>query len=215
MELTLSTADQRKSTLEMFLNTAKSYSKKDVQLSQFARLGGNNIVYYTLTPPPYKKENYMPIGHGYVFDSRIILFTDFLVYLTRWTPGKEHKQSFAKLFLKEVALGSVSEYLGDVTKGISFLVEGVAEHFIGSESVLGKEPELELGNPWSVILPLDDITACNLVKFGPLGFGSAMEIIANHRFEGLKQYYFHVIPDTEKWQRNIKTRLEKRKAGSV
>jgi len=169
----------REKTINLFLGDLKNYQKRDRKF--YETNGINAPIYYTLGKPPYTKKSTV-YGHHPRLESRLILFPDYLVLLTEWTPEKAEvtKKMSAGSFLKEMA----SEGISDLTWGASDLVSAVASKVVPSESMklLGKKPEEMLINPWSLIIPLADVVHYEIQKAS--FFIHYLYLHVNHRYEG-------------------------------
>jgi hypothetical protein len=169
----------REKTINMFLGDLKNYRKRDRKFYETSAL--NKPVIYTLGKPPYTNKS-TAYGYHPRLDSRLILFPDYLVLLTEWTPEKTEStsQMSAGSFLK----GMASEGLSELTWGASDLVSAVARKVVPSESMklLGKHPEEMLPNPWSLIIPLADVFHIEIQKAS--FFLHYLYLHINHRFEG-------------------------------
>jgi hypothetical protein len=198
--------ENRKKSIAHFIQKVENYDRKDILLRASASVKQLAYFYY-LTPPPYK-DRPPKIGWGHGFHTKALLTTDFFLFLTRWTPDKKHRKSLAKYFAKELAADFFSSYLSDVSYGLSDMAVGIGERLF-SASKPG-EAMVELANPWSVILPIDDITACERISFGFLNLDSVVQIKADHRYEGTREWYFVIGLETGQFRRKISQMLESR-----
>ncbi len=173
------TFEQREKTLELFLEDLQGYKKKNRKFNETS--GMQSPMWYVFGVPPYAKKMTMYGSHPRL-ESRLILFSDYLLFLTEWDPEKatKTKRMTAGSFLKEFA----SEGISELTWGVSDILGTVVNAVVPSESMslLGKKPEEMLSNPWSLIIPLDDIVKCELLK---VSFTTHyLYLHAKHRFEG-------------------------------
>lgn len=169
------TQEQREQTLALFLNDLGNYTKKDRKFSQKSSM--QDPMFYVLGAPPYPKGT--PIaGQHPRLESRLILLTGYLLFLTQWSPEKaaETKKVTAGSFLKAMATEGASR----LTFGVSDIVVGVGRAV--AKELLGKDAEEMLANPWSLIIPLKDITSYELFKAN--FFTHYLHMQVNHRFEG-------------------------------
>jgi hypothetical protein len=174
---------QRNRTLELFLGDLKGYEKKD---RKFYKTNGiKDPVWYVRGIPPYSATT-TPYGNNPNLETRLILFSDYLVFLTEWTPQRAaaKKGVTAGTFVKEFTTEFVSEVVSDVTWGASELATAAITSYFPSKSIalLGKKPEEMLVNPWSLIIPLGDIVHCELLTVNFILH--YLYLYVDHRFEG-------------------------------
>ena len=172
------TKEQRAQTLKLMFGKVADYSRKDRKFIHEGKL--NEVIWYVLGSPPYDKkaEKY---GFGKYFKQRLLLFSDFLVFLTAWDPesqldGKDKRKGFGKYM--------VGALLSDATLGISDMLGGLSRDIKQGKglALLGKDAEEMLVNPWSLIIPTEDIVSFNYVKTSfTLHY---LYLHVNHRFEG-------------------------------
>ncbi|GEM_PF-4051366 len=170
----------RLATLKELLD--KRYEKKNILFT-----AENPTI--SFAPPPFDKNTprLPPATINAQYNTGLMLFPDYLLYLTLWTPNDNER---AKLTMKYFAKSFASEALSDITRGVSAIITE-----IGGVSLFNKKETIQaLTNPISLIIPIADITTfekmTHLEKY-LLGKTEwiVTHIIANHHHEGLQEIY--------------------------
>jgi hypothetical protein len=202
MDINLPSSDERAESIKEFFQLAKSYTKKD-------KLLYDEMAHYTFTPPPWEKGIFV-VGLGSMYKSRGILFPDFFVYLTKWSANpNERRNTTINWFVKSISIGTIDNYLGDVTRGITYIIEELSKSVISSKDLLGNSAIKELANPWSIIVPLKRVTLVENIPWGWKGKAGCIHIKANLNFEGSREWYFNLGSPMEigKWVRTMQERV--------
>jgi hypothetical protein len=193
--------EQRALVVNEFLETISHYTKENL-IQSFMATYKYPAIYYLDHPSNLNRKS-LRVGQGPQHDSRALLFTDYFVFITKWADDPQKRKSYLAWFAKALTVGTLADYLGDVSYGITELLTAIGNKFLSSGKLLGKQPLPELMNPWSLIIPLRDIKVCENVKFGFLNLGEVLHISADIRHEGKREGYFSIGLDTYKWYKAV------------
>jgi len=184
--------EQRKMTIEMLLGDLSNYRKRDRKF--FEKSGSQDPMWYLLSSPPYpakfkdfkelgqREDPLLFCGNHPRLESRLILFPNYLMFLTEWTPEKA--QATKKMTLGSFTKDVLSEGFSELTWGVSDIVGWAASKAVPQQAMklLGKGAEEMMLNPWSRIVPLEDIADFTLEKSS--FFYHYLYLHVNHRYEG-------------------------------
>lgn len=203
MKINLPSSEERVQLLNTFIETAQFYDKKDLLFS-------DTLATYCFTAPPFDR-NSLFVGAGPVYDSKVYLFSDYFVFATSWTADNEARKNHEfNWYIKSFAAELVTEYLDDLTYGVSSLVEDIGKSVLKFRQFdAGRKLRIKLANPWSMIIPLDSITNLELLTYGRKNNYGCLHIKADVPFEGEKDIYVNLSQprDGKKWATKIQERI--------